>query len=69
MNRPSASSFTATMTLLARELSFAPRNSTSVTSSTIAAAGTFTRIGIPATRGADASRPCTPGSELRSAVR
>ena len=58
-----------TITLLAVELSRAPRSSNHVTAMTIAHAGRFTSTGWPARRGAVSSRPCTAGSALRSAVR
>jgi len=64
-----ASSFTTTITLLALELSRTPRKRSHVISITMPKAGRLTRIGMPATRGAESSRPCTPASALRSAVR
>ena len=46
-NRPSTSSLTTTMMLLARALSLTPSSSTHVTSITIAKAGILRRIGMP----------------------
>jgi hypothetical protein len=69
MNSPSARSLMTTMMLFAVTLSFAPWSSRTVISITMANAGTWTMIGIPATRGAVCNRPCTSGFELRSAVR
>ena len=57
------------MTLFARTLSRTPTYRSQVISITIANAGTLSRIGMPAIWGAVWSRPCTAGSELRSAVR
>ena len=57
------------MMLLARALSRTPMYSSHVIASTITAAGTFSRIGMPANRGAVCSKAWTAGSLLRSAVR
>ena len=46
-----------TITLLAVELSRAPRSSSHVISITMPKAGTLTSIGMPANRGAVSSRP------------
>ena len=63
-NRPSTSSFTTTMMLLARALSRTPRSNSHVIPMTIANAGIFRRIGTPAIRGAVCISPCTAGSVL-----
>ena len=68
-NSASAASFTITMMLLARELSFAPRSSSQVIAATMPNAGRLIRIGVPRIRGAVPISACTSGVELSSAVR
>ena len=69
MKTLSAISLMTTMTLFAVALSRAPRSSSQVITITITNAGTWTRIGTPATCGADSSSPWSCGSALSNAVR
>ncbi len=58
-----------TITLLARALSRAPRSSSQVMKVTMPNAGRLTSTGMPSTRGAESSSPCTAGFDDSAAVR